>query len=62
MQNHIDEALKEFESVFSRHSSWLLFCAIVIGFIGTTEMIGITSLCRFWMVNDAGYHRLRHFF
>jgi len=24
MQNHIDEALKEFESVFSRHSSWLL--------------------------------------
>ena len=62
MQNHIDEALKEFESVFSRHSSWLLFCAIVIGFIGTTEMIGITSLCRFWMVNDAGYHRLLHFF
>jgi len=42
MQNHIDEALKEFESVFSRHSSWLLCCAIVIGFIGTTEMIGIT--------------------
>ena len=39
MQSHIDEALKEFESVFSRHSSWLLFCAIVIGFIGTTEMI-----------------------
>ena len=62
MQNHIDEALKEFESVFSRHSSWLLFCAIVIGFIGTTEMIGVTSLCRFWMVNDAGYHRLLHFF
>jgi hypothetical protein len=32
MQNPIDEALKEFESVFSRHSNWLLFCAIVIGF------------------------------
>ncbi|MDD5269189.1 MAG: hypothetical protein PHO08_19070 [Methylococcales bacterium] len=62
MQNFIDEALKEFETIFSRHSSWLLFCAIVIGFIGTTEMIAITSLCRFWMVNEAGYHRLLHFF
>lgn len=62
MQNYIDEALKEFENVFSRHSSWLLFCAIVIGFMGTTEMIGVTSLCRFWMLNEAGYHRLLHFF
>ena len=44
MQNHIDEALKEFESVFSRHSSWLLFCAIVMGFMGAGEMIGVTSL------------------
>ena len=62
MQNSIDEALKEFENVFSRHSSWLLFCAIVICFMGTTEMIGVTSLCRFWMLNEAGYHRLLHFF
>ena len=62
MQNYIDEALKEFKSIFSRQSSRLLFCAIIIGFMGSTEMIGVTSLCRFWMVNEAGYHRLLHFF
>ncbi len=54
MQNYIDEALKEFKSIFSRQSSRLLFCAIIIGFMGSTEMIGVTSLCRFWMVNEVG--------
>ena len=62
MQNYIDQALRAFRGDFSRHSSWLLFCAIVIGFMGATEMIGVTSLCRFWMTNEAGYHRLLHFF
>ncbi len=62
MQNYIDEALKEFEYVFSRHSSWLLFCAIVIGFMGAGEMIGVTSLCRFWLLDADGYNRLLHFF
>jgi len=47
MQNYIDHALESFQSVFSRSRSWLLFCAIVMGFMGAGEMIGVTSLCRF---------------
>jgi uncharacterized membrane protein len=62
MQTYIDQCLWTFRSDFSRHSSWLLFCAVVIGFIAAPEMIGITSLCRFWLVDEAGYHRLLHFF
>jgi hypothetical protein len=62
MQQYITQTLRDFRGDFLRYSSWLLFCAIVIGFMGTTEMIGVTSLCRFWMINEAGYHRLLHFF
>lgn len=62
MQTYIDQSLQAFRSDFSRHRSWLLFCAVVIGFIAAPEMIGITSLCRFWLVGEAGYHRLLHFF
>ena len=43
-------------------STWLLFCAIVIGFMGAGEMIGVTSLCRFWLFDEDGYNRLLHFF
>ena len=25
-------------------------------------MIGVTSLCRFWLLNESGYHRLLYFF
>jgi hypothetical protein len=62
MQTYIDQSLRAFRGNFSRNSSWLLFCAVVIGFIGAPEMIGITSLCRFWLIDEAGYHRLLHFF
>jgi hypothetical protein len=62
MQNYIDRALESFQHVFSRTSSWLLFCAIVIGFMGAGEMIGVTSLCRFWLLDEDGYNRLLHFF
>ena len=49
MQNYIDRALESFQPVFSRTSTWLLFCAFVIGFMGAGEMIGVTSLCRYWL-------------
>jgi len=58
MQNYIDRALESFQPVFSRTSTWLLFCAIVIGFMGAGEMIGVTSLCRFWLLDEDGYNRL----
>ena len=62
MQDFIDQALMGFRNVFSRNASWLLFCAIILGMMCASEMIGVTSLCRFWLVNEAGYHRLLHFF
>jgi hypothetical protein len=62
MQKYINDALESFRYVFSRSSSWLLFCAIVLGFMGAGEMIGVTSLCRFWLLEEAGYHSLLHFF
>jgi len=62
MQTYIDHALESFKPVFSRSGSWLLFCAVVMGFMGAAEMMGVTSLCRFWLLNEAGYHRLLHFF
>ncbi len=60
MQNYIDRALESFQPVFSRTSTWLLFCAIVIGFMGAGEMIGVTSLCRYWLLDEDGYNRLLH--
>jgi uncharacterized membrane protein len=56
MQNYIDRALESFQPVFSRTSTWLLFCAIVMGFMGAGEMIGVTSLCRFWLLDEDGYN------
>ncbi len=62
MQQYISQSLESFQSVFSRSSTWLLFCAIVIGFMGAGEMIGVTSLCRFWLLDELGYYRLLRFF
>ena len=55
-------ALDSFRSEFSRERSWLLFCAIILSFLAATEMIGVTSMCRYWLSNEQGYHRLLHFF
>jgi len=30
--------------------------------MGAGEMIGVTSLCRFWLFDEDGYNRLLHFF
>lgn len=55
-------ALACFRSAFSRRRSWLLFCAVVVSFLAAPEMIGVTSMCRFWQGHEAIYHRLLHFF
>ena len=62
MLNYVYHALKSFQSVFSRHRSWLLFAAVVLSFLATPEMIGVTSMCRFWLGDERVYHRLLHFF
>ncbi len=62
MLGYIYHALEHFQSAFSRQRSWLLFGAVVLSFLSAPEMIGVTSMCRFWRVDECGYHSLLHFF
>ena len=56
------DALKFTRRAFPRHTPWLLFCMVVLGFIGTAEMVGVTSLCRFWGGSESLYCSFLHFF
>ena len=62
MLRYIYHALRHFRSAFSRRSSWLMFCSVVLSLIAAPEMIGVTSICRFWCVGEEDYKRLLHFF
>ena len=62
MLSYIYHALESFRSAFSRQRSWLLFSAVVLSFLAAPELIGVTSMCRFWQVGERGYHCLLHFF
>jgi DDE superfamily endonuclease len=62
MLAYLYHALSTFRSVFSRHRTWIIFVMIVLGFLGATEMLGISSFCRFWGLDLNGYYRLLHFF
>jgi hypothetical protein len=54
--------LGTFRYLFARHTPWVLFCMVMLGFIGTPHLEGLSSLCRFWRLDEAGYYRLAHFF
>ncbi len=62
MTNFFFNALSFFRPVFSRNSPWLLFCMIIIGFVGADEMVGITSFCRYQGFGVGGYNAILHFF
>jgi hypothetical protein len=62
MLRYIYHALWQLRSAFSRRSSWLVFCSVVLSFLAAPELIGVTSMCRFWGVGESDYHRLLHFF
>lgn len=62
MLTFIYKALRSFCNVFSRHSTWLVFSMVVLAFIGATEIVGVTSFCRFWGLSESGYHMFVHFF
>ena len=62
MLSYIYVALRSFRGVFSRHSTWLVFSMVVLGFIGATEIVGITSFCRFWGLSERAYYTFLHFF
>ena len=62
MYEYICDSLKSFQGIFSHKSSWVLFCMVVLGFIGTTEMVGVPSFCRFREVGESLYKAFLHFF
>ncbi len=62
MLNYVIESLKIFKKIFSHRSTWLMFCIVVLGFIGTDEVTGVTSFCRFWGFGEKAYNALLYFF
>ena len=62
MLNYVYHALNSFRGGFSRQRTWLIFCAIIFCFMSATEMIGVTSMCRFWFQGESVYNSLLHFF
>ena len=62
MLTYIYQALHTFRKVFSRHATWLTFCVVVLGFLGSTQIDGVSSLCRFWHLETPGYLALLHLF
>ncbi len=62
MLRYVYHGLESFQSVFSRHRSWLVFAAVAMSFLAAPEMIGVTSMCRFWLGDERVYHSLLHFF
>jgi len=62
MLEYLYNSLVSFRKVFSRHRTWIVFTIIVLGFIGCSEMVGVTSFCRFWLLDTAGYYKLLRFF
>ena len=59
---YLYQMLATFRPLFSRHTPWVLFCVVILGFIGAPHLEGLTSVCRFWHMAAADYHRLLHFF
>jgi hypothetical protein len=59
---YLYQMLSTFRHLFARHLPWTLFCAVILGFIGSHHIEAVTSLCRFWHMDETGYHQLLHFF
>jgi hypothetical protein len=62
MITYIYQALQIFRKVFSRRATWLTFCVVVLGFLGASQIDGVSSLCRFWHLETSGYVALLHLF
>lgn len=62
MLQYIYQTLMFFRKAFSRNIPWLMFCMVLLGFIGSHEMRGVTSFCQFWGLDTNGYKALIHFF
>lgn len=59
---YLYQMLHTFRPLFARHLPWTMFCAVILGFIGSPHVEALTSICRFWHMDETGYHQLLHFF
>ncbi|MCP4407498.1 MAG: hypothetical protein GY807_07010 [Gammaproteobacteria bacterium] len=62
MRHYLYHALGGFRSLFSHRRIWLKFAMVVLGFLASAEMVGVSSWCRFWVLDVNGYHSLLQFF
>ncbi len=62
MLDYVYHALQTFRTIFSRRATWLAFCSVVVGFIGATQIDGVSSFCRFWRLQTPDYLVLLHLF
>ena len=62
MHTYLYHALGSFRSLFSHHRTWLKFVMIVLGFMAIMDIMGVSSWCRFWLLDVNGYHSLLQFF
>ncbi len=59
---YVYQLLHSFRYLFARHATWVTFCLLVLGLIGTHQPEGVSAVCRFWQLGEPDYHRLLHFF
>jgi hypothetical protein len=52
------QMLHTFRYLFARHLPWGTFGVGILGFIGSHHLDAITSICRFWPMDERGYQRL----
>jgi hypothetical protein len=48
------QRLSTFRPLFSRHLPWTRFCAVLLGCIGSHHIEALTSIYRFWHMDEAG--------
>src|SRR4030095_7002405 len=60
--HYLYQMLGPFRHLFARHTPWVLFALVILGFIRMPHVEGLSSRCRCWLMGEAGYPRLVHFF
>ena len=55
-------ALKDLRKAFSRETPWVLASMIILGFIASNHIMGVTSFCRIFNLGEFEYLSFLHFF
>lgn len=51
---YLYQMLHTFRFLFARHLPWVTFCVVILGFIGSYHLEALTSICRFWHMDEIG--------